>query len=149
MKPRVACAIVLPICLAACVQHRPAPPPPEDPVVELPDAVSLSDVFLLDAGKEAELIALAGQGDGEAAHRLSLHYKAIEDGARAGRWLRTAAGLGEAAAQYSLWFELRDASDCTTRREAHAWLLRAADQGFEPARDDIASSARSMNACDH
>lgn len=148
MRATVASAVAFAGLLVACAHHDPVLPPPEDPVVELQGAVSLFDVFLLDADKEAELIALAGQGDSEAAHRLSLHYKTIEDDARADRWLRTAAELGEAGAQYSLWFELREQRDCATRREAQAWLQRAADQGYEAASSELASSKRFMAGCD-
>jgi TPR repeat protein len=147
VRARLASAIAFAGLLAACAHRDPVLPPPEDPVVAFPDAVSLSDIFHLDPAKEAELLARAGEGDGEAAHRLSLHYAAIEDPAHADRWLRTAAELGERVAQYSLWFKLREQRDCATRREAHASLKRAADQGYEAARSELASSKASMAAC--
>lgn len=134
--------------LSACTHRDQVLPPPEDPVIEFPDPLSLSDVFLLAPDKEAELLQLAREGDGEAAHRLSLHYTTIEDDGRADHWLRTAAELGEPVAQYSLWFKLQKQRDCATRHEAHAWLQRAADQGYEAARSELASSKRSMATCD-
>lgn len=134
--------------LVACAHRDPVLPPPEDPAIEYPDAVSLSDVFHLDPAMEAELLDRAGHGDGEAAYRLSLHYHTIEDRQHADRWLRTAAELGEPVAQYSLWFMLHEQRDCATQREAHAWLQRAADQGYETARSELASSKRSMATCD-
>jgi TPR repeat protein len=144
----VASAVAFASLLVACAHRDLVLPPPEDPVVEFPDAVSLSDIFHLDPTTEAELLARTGEGDGEAAHRLSLHYAAIDDRARADRWLRTAAELGEPVAQYNLWFTLREHQDCGARREAQAWLQRAADQGYEAARSELASSKRSMMACD-
>lgn len=147
MIARLASAIAFAGLLAACAHRDPALPPPEDPVVEFADPVSLSDIFLLDPSLEAELLRRAGEGDGEAAHRLSLHYAAIEDRAHADHWLRTAAGLGNPVAQYSLWFKLRAQLDCTKQQEAHAWLQRAADQGYEAAGNELASSKSSMAAC--
>jgi TPR repeat protein len=147
VRARLASAIAFAGLLAACAHRDPVLPPPEDPVVEFADPVSLSDIFLLDPSVEAELLRRAGEGDDEAAHRLSLHYAATKDGGRADRWLRTAAGLGNPVAQYSLWFKLHAQRDCATQQEAHAWLQRAADQGYETARSELASSKASMAAC--
>ncbi len=148
MRTSLASAIAAAGLLAGCAHRDTVLPPPEDPAVEFPDAVSLYDVFLLDRDKEAELLQLAGQGDGEAAHRLSLHYKTIENDERADHWLRTAAELGAPVAQYSLWFKLHEKQDCIAQQDAHAWLQRAADQGYEPAVNELASSRRSITACD-
>jgi TPR repeat protein len=147
VRAAVASTVAVAGLLVACAHRDPVLPPPEDPAIEFPDAVSLSDIFHVDPAKEAELLARAGEGDGEAAHRLSLHYTAIEDPAHADRWLRTAAELGEPVAQYSLWFKLREQRDCATQQEAHAWLQRAADQGNKAARSELASSKASMAAC--
>lgn len=149
MRTSLASVIAAAGLLAGCAHRDTVLPPPEDPAIEFPDAVSLNDIFLLDRDKEAELLQLARQGDGEAAHRLSLHYKTIDNDEPADHWLRTAAELGEPVAQYSLWFKLQKHRDCATRHEAHAWLQRAADQGYEAARSQLASSKRSMATCDH
>ncbi|HLK97436.1 MAG TPA: hypothetical protein VK364_06680, partial [Hymenobacter sp.] len=117
--------VAMTVSTCAFSQQAALPPPPPEPEVIDPNARSVDSGMMLDATQLHTFLSEAEAGDGFAAFRLSLHFKskAIDEQAR--YWLLYAAARGYPAAQYNLWFELKDGESCKSKLEALAWLRSA------------------------
>lgn len=147
MMKRVAAA-VLSVSLSGCATHLTAfPPPPEEPAIVVDNPTCVSCGYDLSGPELARLLSQAEAGDPDAAFRAWLHYDLSGDRTRGMHWLRRAADLEHAVAQYNLWLEMRSAPICEERLEALTWLEKSAAQGFSLARTSLADLRNSAGDC--
>lgn len=146
MRKRVAVA-VLSVSLSGCATHLTALPPPEEPAIVVDNPTCVSCGYDLSDAEVARLLSQAEAGDPDAAFRVWLHYELSGDRIRGMHWLRRAAGLGHAVAQYNLWFEMRSVPTCEERLDALAWLKKSAAQGFSLASTSLADYRDSEGNC--
>lgn len=130
---------VVAILVSACSSKEKAfvPPPPPEPAVIISGATAVEDGSLLDEHALSVIKDKAESGDRDAAFRLSSHFSSAGNMKDAGRWQRIAAERGHPVAQYNMWFDNRNSSDCPSMREALAWLEIAARSGFQRASAEL------------
>lgn len=123
-------------------------PPPPEPAFIIPGAVTAESGALLDPGELLIVQSKADAGDRDAAFRLARHFDAAGNKQESNRWQRIAAERGHPVAQYNMWFDNRNSSDCPSMCEALAWLEIAARSGFQRASAELdAYSAKVKDKC--
>lgn len=142
-------AIVVAMMVSACAfsQQAALPPPPPEPEVIDPNARSVDSGMMLDSTQFDTFLGKAESGDGAAAFRLSLHFMSKQNEEQARYWLLYAAARGYPAAQYNLWFELKDGAGCRPKLEALAWLRSAELNGDKSARRELVGFAEATKSC--
>lgn len=91
------------------------------------------DPWLLHAGQVQQLVALAEEGDGEAAWMLYNHF-AHERNPSASQYLLSAAHLGVPEAQCGHYSMLIQSPDRSIREKAVVWLERPLSRDTNPPR---------------
>ena len=114
-------------------------------IVDNPVCVSCG--WLLEQSQLEHLMEQSRLGDAQSAFRVAMHFNSSERASLGVQWLRRAAYLGHPAAQYNLWFRLRESTSCVDKREALAWLERAAAQGASLAANELPRFRRIAQRC--
>lgn len=130
-----------------CVSSQQLPPPPQNPIFDDPNARSVDSSMVLDAEDLNMITVDAEAGDGFAAFRLSRHFAYLQKNRQSEYWLLYSAARGHPAAQYSLWFSLKDEADCKSRIHALAWVRSAALNGSDSAKDKVTDFTKVVQPC--
>ncbi|MDR6672920.1 hypothetical protein [Xanthomonas sp. 1678] len=128
-------------------QEKVLPPPPPQPVIVDENARALDNGAVLDARQLSKFMGKAEAGDGAAAYRLASHFISIQDSRRSQYWQLFAAAREFPAAQYNLWFDLKDKEDCSSKVEALVWLRIAALNGSAQAREEMKYFPATVDEC--